>query len=256
MLILKDNLLLHNNTSDIIEHYGVKGMKWGKRVKSISDNVRQFPKNVYNNHVENIKYSYRQKGYSEKEVERRTKRRIRNEKIALATAAAVGTSALAYKLKRDYDSNYVDRILPKGTKIQTIGDMDKLDTSRTFFGATNTSDKLRYKGNYGLQRYLEGHRDNVVDTVTTKDLKIPSKQSAAKVFKDLYDKDPAFRSGVRKSVEEFKGSTHGKTVGLLGNKKRDMMNSIFKDTKKADPFKQYDAFNAGLVSKNPDVYRD
>ena len=201
MLILKDNRLLHNTTSDILEHNGVKGMKWGKRLKSIADNVRQFPKNLYNNHVENIKYSYRQKGYSEKEVERRTKRRLRNEKIALATAATVGTAALAYKLKRDYDSNYVDRILPKGTKIQTIGGMDKLDTSRTFFGATNTSDKLRYKGNYGLQRYLEGHRDNVVDTVTTKDLKIPSKKNASKVFKDLYDKDPAFRSGVKKSLE-------------------------------------------------------
>jgi hypothetical protein len=33
MIILKDDILIHvDSSTDIIEHYGVKGMKWGPYV--------------------------------------------------------------------------------------------------------------------------------------------------------------------------------------------------------------------------------
>ena len=35
MLILHEGELLHTDSStEILEHYGVKGMKWGKRLRS------------------------------------------------------------------------------------------------------------------------------------------------------------------------------------------------------------------------------
>ena len=253
LILVEDNLLHVDSATDVLEHYGVKGMKWGKRLRSAVEGIKQAPRNIYNNHVENIKYSYRKKGLSEEEVEAKTKKRLRNEKIALAAAGTAVAAGVAYKLRSDYNDKYVDSVIKKGTKFQTIGDMDKLDKSRIFFGSDTASDKMRYKGLYGAQRYLEGHRDNVVETVVKKDIKVPSKDKAASVFKKLYDSDPEFRSGVKKSVEDFtKG--HG-SKNPFNFARNNMLDSILKDNKNADKFTQYDAFNAGLVSRNPDAIK-
>lgn len=254
LILVEDNLLHVDSYSDVLEHYGVKGMKWGKRLRSAVESAKNAPRNIYNNHVENIKYSYRKKGFSEDEVEAKTKKRLRNEKIALAVAGTALAAGVAYKMRSDYNDKYVDKIIKKGTKIQTIGDMNKLDKSRTFFGADTLGDKMRYKGYYGADRYLKGHRDNVVETLAKKDIKAPSKDKAASVFKKLYDSDPQFRAGVKKSVEDFAKSEHGST-GPFNFAKKNMLNSILKDGKNVDKFTQYDAFNAGLVSKNPEAIK-
>lgn len=65
------SIIIHSD--DVIQHFGVKGMKWGVR-------------RMYNNHVENLRYKYRKKGYSEEVVENKLKKRLRNEKIAAAVA--------------------------------------------------------------------------------------------------------------------------------------------------------------------------
>lgn len=40
------SIIIHSD--DVIQHFGVKGMKWGVR-------------RMYNNHVENLRYKYRKK---------------------------------------------------------------------------------------------------------------------------------------------------------------------------------------------------
>lgn len=42
MIIIKDDTLVHvDSSTDIIEHYGVKGMRWGKH----RANMKKFDKN-------------------------------------------------------------------------------------------------------------------------------------------------------------------------------------------------------------------
>lgn len=54
------SIIIHSD--DVIQHFGVKGMKWGVR-------------RMYNNHVENLRYKYRKKGYSEEVVDNKLKKR-------------------------------------------------------------------------------------------------------------------------------------------------------------------------------------
>lgn len=44
LILVEDNLLHVDSSTDILEHYGVKGMKWGKRLRSAVESVKQAPK--------------------------------------------------------------------------------------------------------------------------------------------------------------------------------------------------------------------
>ena len=72
------------NYDDIIQHHGVKGMRWGVR-------------KMYENHKENLRYKYRKKGLSEEDVEKKLKRRLAAEKIGLAPAIGLAGAAVAAK---------------------------------------------------------------------------------------------------------------------------------------------------------------
>ena len=50
LILVEDNLLHVDSSTDVLEHYGVK---WGKRLRSAVESVKQAPRNVYNNHVDN-----------------------------------------------------------------------------------------------------------------------------------------------------------------------------------------------------------
>lgn len=73
------------STQAVLEHHGIKGMKWGVH-------------KLYDNHKKNLLYQYKKKGLSDKEAQEKLQKRIRNEKIALGTAAAVAAGVAAYGL--------------------------------------------------------------------------------------------------------------------------------------------------------------
>lgn len=101
------------NTNDTLQHFGVKGMKWG--VKHV-DRI-----------IENLRYKYRKQGYDEATVEKKLKNRIGNEKIALAAGATAATVFAATKVYPHVLNNHFGRTLKKRTTFDTVNSASKLN---------------------------------------------------------------------------------------------------------------------------------
>ena len=101
---------------DIIEHHGVKGMRWGHRKLH----------NMVENHKENLRYKYRKKGLNEQQVEAKLQRRLKTEKTLLKTAAVVGTAAAAYALKNKVQDDFIGRTIKKVKHLIVLAALIKL----------------------------------------------------------------------------------------------------------------------------------
>ena len=193
MLILHEGELLHTDSStEILEHYGVKGMKWGKRLRSATSKL-------YDDHKENLRYKYRKSGLNEEQVEQKLQKRLKNEKrAALAIGAAVATYG-AYKGAKFLKNEFGTQTFKKGDKINSVMGND-IDYSRHFYAYDNKKDGLKYDNMRLKDLNRWGQRGYRITTEFTDDAKIASNRAARKEFKRLMKTDKEFRDSVKSNA--------------------------------------------------------
>ena len=193
LILIEDNLLHTDSSTEILEHYGVKGMKWGKRLRSASSKL-------YDNHKENLRYKYRKSGLNEEQVEQKLQKRLKNEKrAALAVGAAVATYG-AYKGAKFLKDEFGTQTFKKGDKINSVMGND-IDYGRHFYAYDNKKDGLKYE-NLRLKDLNQwGHQGYRITTKFTDDAKIASNRAAKKEFKRLMKTDKEFRDSVKDNAK-------------------------------------------------------
>ena len=193
LILIEDNLLHTDSSTEILEHYGVKGMKWGKRLRSASSKL-------YDNHKENLRYKYRKSGLNEEQVEQKLQKRLKNEKrAALAVGASVATYG-AYKGAKFLKDEFGTQTFKKGDKINSVMGND-IDYGRHFYAYDNKKDGLKYE-NLRLKNLNQwGSQGYRITTKFTDDAKIASNRAAKKEFKRLMKTDKEFRDSVKDNAK-------------------------------------------------------
>lgn len=256
------------NYDDIIQHHGVKGMRWGVR-------------KMYENHKENLRYKYRKKGLSEEDVEKKLKRRLAAEKIGLAAAGLALAGYGAYKGKNYLQDEYLGRTLKNGSTIDTVTAASKLDKDRPIYAAFGKVDKLKYRGLYAEERerkralatdmqrkiYGLGNHDNIMKLKANKDVKIAPNKTAREVFSNLYNNDQSFnraaneialfRGGVAKGAyDKFNVGLTGRQYNEFHKKQIDKFYGALKEKGFSGVMDMNDKKYSGYNTKNPTIFFD
>ena len=244
---MSTNILYSNELS----HHGIKGQKWGRRRFQNKDgSLTPAGKKRYDDspgepkkskHRLKLEEKYKAKGMNQAQAEEAASKRIKMEKIIGITAGVTVAAVSAYVIGKNV-SERTDKIIKSGTTLQRISRDPNENLDRPFFTAYKKGDTTTYKGLYGNQITRWGGEAHNMKLKADADVKVVSRDKAAKVFADLYKNDPEFKNAFQKSNDFMREND----PSPVRKKVKDI--AAGKMTDKQLKRQGYDAFNIGLVN--------
>ena len=201
--------------------------------------LRESGKEIKNKSKHRLKLEeqYKKMGLTDEQAQAAANKRIRTEKILAASAALTVTACAAYVANKKLKDR-IDGVIKAGDQMQRISMTDnggKLHD--VFYAAKGDHDIKRYEGMLGMTRSKQVGSAYKLKLEATRDIKVASKDHAAKIFEDLYKNDDNFRKSVANYVR--KNVHGGNSVNLSKTGGRNMK-------------KMYENFNSHLVNMRTD----
>ena len=215
-----------------------KAQRNGKNIKSAEDNeyrsefeykTKREAARIRSKNIEfKKKPKYRQKleaqykklGLSDEDAQAAANRKIRAEKILIASAALTVAACAAY-LSRKAIRNKIDGVIKSGTTLQRI---EMINTGGKLhdiaYVAKGQHDMNRYEGLLGAHRFRRTGHAYLMKLEAASDIKVASRDKAMKTFGNLLDNDAEFRSIIMKNMPWYHGETKlsGKKLKFLYEK--------------------------------------
>ena len=202
--------------------------------------LRESGKEIKNKSKHRLKLEeqYKKMGLTDEQAQAAANKRIRTEKILAASAALTVTACAAYVANKKLKDR-IDGVIKAGDQMQRISMTNnggKLHD--VFYAAKGDHDIKRYEGMLGATRSKQVGSAYKLKLEATRDIKVASKDHAAKIFEDLYKNDKEFRDS---AIRYARINVQGKNAVL------DLSKSDARTMKK-----MYENFNSHLVNMRND----
>jgi len=182
--------LIDNN----LKHFGVKGMRWGKR------NSKHTAPTI-SKRRQSLQTKYENKGLSKKEAESAADRRIKAEKIAAVTVGVAVIATGSYFAHKYYSMN-ADALIKKGYPFQHMG-KDGEDLTKLFYASHLKRDNKAYAKN----DLFGAHWTTQKTLVSNKDIKIAGKKVSLDTFSTWVKESPVAQEKFGKKFEGYDNLT-------------------------------------------------
>lgn len=269
---------------DYLMHYGIKGMRWGRRRYQNKDgsltlagkkrlkydeakktkNLAEinFAKREFQDakihqkfigkekskHQKQLEEKYQKQGFSKKDAEIQAYKRIRTER-ALAIAGGMTAAALTAYALNVQKQKTIDQFIESDSLLGRVDSNANKSVYDAFyaFEDQNTYDKNRYQGLYGLQIHNMG-RDVYTKNIRVGEsgIKVASPNNAKKAMSELMREDPEYKDTVKTLIRRntLNGAYNHNQQAMQLKALHDLNNDRITDS-------VYDAVNTNLAWHDP-----
>lgn len=158
-----------------------------------------------------LEEQYKKLGMTDEQAQAAANKRIRTEKILVASAAVTVAACAVYVANKNRKAR-IDGIIKAGENLQRIEMRDtKGKLNDVFYVSKGERDSKRYERLLGFARKQATGEAYLMKLQATKDVKVASQHNARKAFVDLYNNNKDFRVALKSDLGD---SYHGKISGL------------------------------------------